>query len=74
MVVESIDGKALLVGECKWTNPEIASEIYKKLMDKVSHFPYSKGKEIAKRIIYQKVYNVKIEKSPCKKKFCRAIF
>lgn len=46
VVVESIDGKALLVGECKWTNPEIASEVYKKLMDKVSRFPYSKGKEI----------------------------
>ncbi len=46
VMAESADGKALLVGECKWTNPEIASELYRKLMEKVSHLPSVCGKEI----------------------------
>lgn len=46
VMAESIDGKALLVGECKWTNPEIASEVHRKLVDKVSRLPFAKGKEI----------------------------
>jgi len=46
VMAESIDGKALLVGECKWTNPEIASELHHKLMEKVSHLPLARGKEI----------------------------
>ncbi len=43
---ESTDGKALLVGECKWTNPEIASELHRKMMDKASRLPFANGKEI----------------------------
>lgn len=46
VVAESTDGKALLVGECKWTNPEIASELRRKLLNKVSLLPFAKGKEI----------------------------
>lgn len=46
VVAESIDGNALLVGECKWTNPEMAGELHKKLMDKVSLLPFARGKEI----------------------------
>ncbi len=46
VMAESADGKALLVGECKWTNPEIASELYRKLMEKVSHLLSVCGKEI----------------------------
>lgn len=46
VVAESVDGKALLVGECKWTNPEIAGVLIKKLKDKASKLPYSVGKEI----------------------------
>lgn len=46
VVAESIDGNALLVGECKWTNPEIAGELHAKLMDKVSLLPFARGKEI----------------------------
>ena len=46
VVAESSDGSALLVGECKWTNPEIAAELHRKLLNKISCFPYAKGKKI----------------------------
>lgn len=46
VMAESTDGKALLVGECKWTNPEMASELHRKLVEKVSHLPLAYGKEI----------------------------
>lgn len=46
VVAESTDGKALLIGECKWTNPEIASELHRKLMEKVSRLPLARGKEV----------------------------
>lgn len=46
LVAESNDGNALIVGECKWTNPEIASEIYARLMEKVSCMPLACGKKI----------------------------
>ena len=46
LMAESSDGKALLVGECKWTNPENASEIHNKLLNKVSYLPIARDKEI----------------------------
>lgn len=46
VIAQSTDGKALLVGECKWTNPEIAVEVYRKLMEKVTLLPIAQGKEI----------------------------
>lgn len=46
VIAESNDGKALLIGECKWTNPEIASEVHRKLMEKISHLPLARNKEI----------------------------
>ena len=46
VVAESSDGSALLVGECKWTNPEVATELHRKLLDKTACFPYAKGKKI----------------------------
>ena len=46
VVAESTDGKALLVGECKWTNPEVAMELHRKLMDKISLFPFARDKEV----------------------------
>lgn len=46
VMAESIDGKALLVGECKWTNPEIASELHRKMIDKISKLPFASDKEI----------------------------
>lgn len=46
VVAESTDGNALLVGECKWTNPELASVLQRKLFDKVSRLPIAVNKEI----------------------------
>ena len=46
VMAESTDGKALLVGECKWTNPEIASELHRKMKEKVNYLPFAHGKEI----------------------------
>lgn len=46
VMVQSMDGKALLVGECKWTNPEIASVLFKRLMEKALAIPFAKDKEI----------------------------
>lgn len=46
VIANSFDGKSLLVGECKWTNPEIATELHKRLTDKASKLPFAKDKEI----------------------------
>lgn len=46
VVAESSDHTALLVGECKWTNPEMASELLAKLNDKIAHWPLAQGKKI----------------------------
>lgn len=46
VVSESTDGRAILVGECKWTNPEMATMLHAKLMEKISHFPLGRGKEV----------------------------
>lgn len=46
VVAESVDGKAILVGECKWTNPEMASVLAVRLMDKAQALPMAAGKEI----------------------------
>lgn len=46
VVAESTDGKALLVGECKWTNPEISGELHRQLMKKISFLPLARGKEV----------------------------
>lgn len=46
VMAQSIDGKALLVGECKWTNPEVASELYAHLVQKAKRLPQARGKEV----------------------------
>lgn len=46
VIAESTDGTALLVGECKWTNPEVASELVRKLSEKASALPFAKGKTV----------------------------
>ncbi len=46
VIAESTDGRALLVGECKWTNPEIASELHRKLVEKAGRLPLAKDKDI----------------------------
>lgn len=46
VVAESTDGKAILIGECKWTNPEIASELINRLREKGAKLPFAQGKEV----------------------------
>jgi hypothetical protein len=46
LIAESTDGKALLVGECKWTNPEITVELHHKLAYKASLLPIARNKKI----------------------------
>lgn len=46
VMAESSDGMALLIGECKWTNPEVASELHKKLLEKASRLAFANGKKI----------------------------
>lgn len=46
VVAESVDGKALLVGECKWTNSETASATMKRLVQKAKQLPFAKEKEM----------------------------
>lgn len=46
VVAESTDHSVLLVGECKWTNPEIATELHRQLLDKAHLLPFAKNKEI----------------------------
>lgn len=46
VMAQSADGKALLVGECKWTNPEVAAELHRRMVSKVARLPLAQGKEI----------------------------
>ena len=46
VVAETLDGKSILVGECKWTNPEITTVLIKELMVKISYLSFCKGKEV----------------------------
>lgn len=46
VIAESTDKEALLIGECKWTNPESAAEIKKKLMEKASYLSFAQNRKI----------------------------
>ena len=46
LIAESTDGKALLVGECKWTESENASRLLFELETKVEKLPFAQGKKI----------------------------
>lgn len=46
VIAESRDGSALLVGECKWTNPEQALPLINRLKDKSVSLPLAQNKEI----------------------------
>lgn len=46
VITESTDRKALLVGECKWTNPEVAGELLRRLNEKISMLPLAAGKTV----------------------------
>jgi hypothetical protein len=46
LVAESNDGKALLIGECKWTEAENAARLIYELEEKAKKLPFAKGKII----------------------------
>lgn len=46
VVAQSIDGKRLLVGECKWTEGEDANRLLHELLGKAEKLPFARGKEI----------------------------
>ncbi len=47
VVAESLDGRYLLVGECKWTDkPENPDRLKEELLKKVTYLPFAKGKMI----------------------------
>ena len=46
VIAESTDGKALLVGECKWTESENSSRLIYELEEKAQKLPFAKGKKI----------------------------
>ena len=46
LIAESTDGKALLVGECKWTESENAERLLFELQTKVEKIPFAQGKKI----------------------------
>lgn len=51
---ESIDGKYLLIGECKWTNAEDADKLTTELMDKASFLPFLKNYKKVSYILFLK--------------------
>ena len=46
VVAQSMDGKKLLVGECKWTEGEDAGRLIYELTAKTRKLPFLKGQEI----------------------------
>lgn len=46
VVAQSMDGKKLLVGECKWTEGEDAGRLIYELTAKARKLPFLKGQEI----------------------------
>jgi AAA+ ATPase superfamily predicted ATPase len=46
IIAESIDGKALLIGECKWTESENASRLIYELEQKIKKLSFAENKEI----------------------------
>lgn len=46
VVAQSMDGKKLLVGECKWTEGEDANRLLYELTEKARKLPFLKGQEI----------------------------
>lgn len=46
VVAESIDGKRLLIGECKWTEGEYAARLFADLRRRAELCPFVKGREV----------------------------
>ncbi|MDO4462361.1 MAG: ATP-binding protein [Bacteroidia bacterium] len=46
VIAESLDGRSLLVGECKWADNVDVDRVYEDLKTKATKLPFAKGKEI----------------------------
>jgi AAA+ ATPase superfamily predicted ATPase len=46
VVAESVDGKSILVGECKWSENDPVEPLFKKLTDQAGKLPFIKNKVI----------------------------
>lgn len=46
LIAESMDGDSIMIGECKWTTPEIASVIINQLIEKAKLLPFATGKKL----------------------------
>jgi len=46
VVAESMDGKALLVGECKWNKADYSDRLLRELERKTRLLPFAKGKKV----------------------------
>lgn len=46
VIAESVDGKCLLVGECKWTENENTVQLLKQLTEKAQKLPFAASKKI----------------------------
>jgi hypothetical protein len=61
LIAESTDGKALLVGECKWTENENAARLIYELEQKISKLTFAKNKIIILCLFLKKRPKEKIE-------------
>ena len=50
VVAESIDGKTLLIGECKWTTSENARHLTDYLKRVAEHLSFTKGKNVVVKL------------------------
>lgn len=46
VVASSVDGGSVLLGECKWTNPEVASVLISIIREKGEMLPFCRGKNV----------------------------
>jgi AAA+ ATPase superfamily predicted ATPase len=46
LIAESTDRKALLIGECKWTEGENTTRLFYELAEKIKKLPFANGKQI----------------------------
>lgn len=67
VVAESIDGKTLLVGECKWSDNIDAGRVAEELLVKSQKLPFARGKQV-KTILFLKSHS----KRDCRSKIMTA--
>lgn len=58
VVARSIDGKCLLVGECKWTKPDYAERLMETLRRKAALLPFAKDVEEVRTVLFLRVQSL----------------